>query len=39
MGQPVSDLQFQKERAAFLRKFAAAFQLVRKPRVKIRSVK
>jgi AcrR family transcriptional regulator len=29
MGRPVSDPQFQKERAAFLRKFAAAFQPAR----------
>ena len=26
MGRPVSDPKFQKERAAFLKKFAAAFQ-------------
>jgi len=26
MGRPVSDPRFRKERAAFLRKFAAAFQ-------------
>jgi hypothetical protein len=36
MGRPVSDPQFQKERAAFLRNLAAAFQPVRKQRVKIR---
>ncbi|MGD0745505.1 MAG: TetR family transcriptional regulator [Verrucomicrobiota bacterium] len=34
MGRPVSDPQFQKERAVFLRKFAAAFQPMRKPCVK-----
>jgi hypothetical protein len=34
MGRPVSDPRFQKERAAFLRKFAAAFKPARKPRVK-----
>jgi menaquinone-dependent protoporphyrinogen IX oxidase len=26
MGRPVSDPRFQRERAAFLKKFAAAFQ-------------
>jgi hypothetical protein len=26
MGRPVSDAKFQRERAAFLKKFAAAFQ-------------
>jgi AcrR family transcriptional regulator len=31
MGRPVSDSRFQKERAAFLRKFAAAFQPARAP--------
>jgi TetR/AcrR family transcriptional regulator len=39
MGRPVSDSQFQKERMAFLRKFAAVFQPVRKPRDKIQLVK
>jgi len=39
MGRPVSDPRFQKERSAFLRKFAAAFQPAGKPRVKNRLVK
>ena len=39
MGRPVSDPRFQKERAAFLRKFAAAFQPMRKQLVKIHFVK
>jgi|GEM_PF-168566 len=39
MGQPISDPRFQRERAAFLRKFAAAFQPVKKQRVRIRFVK
>jgi len=34
MGRPVSDPRFQRERAAFLRKFAAAFQPAQEPRVK-----
>jgi AcrR family transcriptional regulator len=34
MGRPVSDAQFQKERAVFLRKFAAAFQPARETRVR-----
>ena len=39
MGRPISDPRFQKERAAFLRKFAAAFQPVRKQHVRISFVK
>jgi TetR/AcrR family transcriptional regulator len=35
MGRPVSDPRFQKERAAFLREFAAAFQPSGKQHVKI----
>jgi AcrR family transcriptional regulator len=34
MGRPVSDPGFQRERAAFLRKFAAAFQPAQGPRAK-----
>ncbi len=39
MGRPVSDPQFQKDRTAFLRKFAAAFQPARGQRAKVRLVK
>jgi len=39
MGRPVSDSQFQKDRAAFLRKFASVFQPVRKSHVRIRLLK
>ena len=35
IGRPVSDPQFQKERAVFLRKFAAAFQPAGEQRIKI----
>jgi len=39
MGRPVSDPKFQKERAEFLRRFAAAFRPVRGDEVKIQFVK
>ena len=39
IGRPVSDPRFQKERTAFLRKFAAAFQPARKQHVKVRLVR
>jgi TetR/AcrR family transcriptional regulator len=35
MGRPVSDAKFQRERASFLKKFAAAFQPVKAQTVKI----
>ena len=39
MGRPVSDPKFQKERAGFLRRFAAAFRPARGDEVKIQFVK
>jgi len=39
MGRPVSDPKFQKERAEFLRQFAAAFRPAQGNQVKIRFVK
>jgi AcrR family transcriptional regulator len=39
MGRPVSDPRFQKERAEFLRRFAAAFRPAHANRVKINFVK
>jgi len=39
MGRPVSDPKFQKERAEFLRRFAAAFRPAHGSRVKINFVK
>ncbi len=39
MGRPVSDPKFQKERAGFLRRFAAAFRPAPGSQVKIRFVK
>jgi len=39
MGCPVTDRKFQKERAAFLKKIAAAFRPVTRPSVKINFVK
>jgi AcrR family transcriptional regulator len=39
MGRPISDPKFQKERAEFLRQFAAAFRPARGNQIKIRIVK
>ena len=39
MGRPVSDPKFQKERAEFLRQFAAAFRPAHGNQVKIQFVK
>ena len=39
MGRPISDPKFQKERAEFLRRFAAAFRPAHSNRVKIHFVK